>query len=188
MAYLIDRRIATGNKSAVNRAAIHPPLQGQIKRGRRRADQGARSPTGGFGEKVSSRRATSPSRCSATARAASRVGAPGQRPNTVRGDRIPRPQAARRQGGPASQRGRGRGRLRLHLSREEFLDFFFEDLALPNLVKTQLAIDPSSTRAVRAGYTHDGVPTNINVVRSLRGALARRIALRSPLRGAARHS
>jgi uncharacterized sporulation protein YeaH/YhbH (DUF444 family) len=35
-------------------------------------------------------------------------------------------------------------------------------------------------KTVRAGYTTTGVPTNINVVRSLKGALSRRIALRSP--------
>ena len=35
-------------------------------------------------------------------------------------------------------------------------------------------------KTVRAGYTTSGVPTNINVVRSLKGALSRRIALRSP--------
>src|SRR3569832_499745 len=32
----------------------------------------------------------------------------------------------------------------------------------------------------RAGYRTDGVPTNINVIRSLKGALSRRIALRAP--------
>jgi uncharacterized sporulation protein YeaH/YhbH (DUF444 family) len=35
-------------------------------------------------------------------------------------------------------------------------------------------------RTVRAGFAKDGVPANINIVRSLRGALARRIALRGP--------
>jgi uncharacterized sporulation protein YeaH/YhbH (DUF444 family) len=49
-------------------------------------------------------------------------------------------------------------------------------LELPNLVKTQLA-RTTEFKSVRAGYTSDGVPANINVVRSLRGALARRTAL-----------
>jgi uncharacterized sporulation protein YeaH/YhbH (DUF444 family) len=65
------------------------------------------------------------------------------------------------------------------LSREEFLEFFFEDLALPDLVKTQLATIPEH-KFVRAGYTTSGVPTNINVIRSMKGALARRVALRNP--------
>jgi uncharacterized sporulation protein YeaH/YhbH (DUF444 family) len=61
------------------------------------------------------------------------------------------------------------------------MDLFFEDLALPNLHKTrvQMLVEEES---VRAGHTHDGVPSNIDIVRSLTGALARRTALRGPLR------
>ena len=68
------------------------------------------------------------------------------------------------------------------LSREEFLDLFFEDLALPDLVKKRLATIPS-TRSVRAGYTQTGVPTNVNIIRSLKSAAARRRALQAPRRG-----
>ena len=32
----------------------------------------------------------------------------------------------------------------------------------------------------RAGFTSDGVPANINVIRSMRGALGRRLALGAP--------
>jgi uncharacterized sporulation protein YeaH/YhbH (DUF444 family) len=70
-----------------------------------------------------------------------------------------------------------------HLSREEFLNIFFEDLALPHLVKTQLARIEDFKR-VRAGYTTNGVPTNINIIRSMRGAAGRRIAVGSPWRKA----
>src|SRR5690606_1426417 len=66
------------------------------------------------------------------------------------------------------------------LSREEFLDIFFDDLELPNLVRTELA-RITDFRSRRAGFTTDGAPTNINVVRSLRGALGRRLAMGSPL-------
>ncbi len=48
-------------------------------------------------------------------------------------------------------------------------------------MKTELAKVPDF-KMVRAGYSQDGVPCNINVVRSLRGALARRIALGGPYR------
>ncbi|HAF55490.1 MAG TPA: hypothetical protein DCL01_09815, partial [Thauera sp.] len=65
------------------------------------------------------------------------------------------------------------------LSREEFLDLFFEDLELPRLIRTQLATI-TEFRTRRAGFSADGVPTNINVVRSLRSALGRRLALGSP--------
>ena len=38
------------------------------------------------------------------------------------------------------------------ISKEEFLDLFFEDLALPNLVKTQIQKTPTF-KMVRAGFT-----------------------------------
>ena len=50
---------------------------------------------------------------------------------------------------------------------------------MPNLVKTQLAT-LNETKKVRGGHTSAGIPTNINVIRSLRNALGRRIALRAP--------
>ena len=99
------------------------------------------------------------------------------------GDLINRPPAGgsgRGQGGKASNEGEGEDDFVFHLSREEFLDIFFDDLALPNLVRTQLA-RIADYKTQRAGFTADGSPANINVVRSMRGALGRRLALGSPL-------
>jgi uncharacterized sporulation protein YeaH/YhbH (DUF444 family) len=62
------------------------------------------------------------------------------------------------------------------LSREEFMNYFFEDLELPNMVKTQLT-KSTEFKNQRAGYNISGTPTNIHVLRSLRGALGRRIAV-----------
>jgi len=100
----------------------------------------------------------------------------------VAGDKVPRPPSGAGGGkgdGQASNSGEGEDEFVFQLSREEFLEFFFEDLELPDLVKTQLAKIPDY-KYVRAGYTTSGVPTNINVVRSMKGALARRVALRNP--------
>jgi uncharacterized sporulation protein YeaH/YhbH (DUF444 family) len=52
----------------------------------------------------------------------------------------------------------------------------FEDLELPNLIKRHLKGEDSFTR-VRAGFTADGNPSKLNVVRSLKVAKARRIGL-----------
>jgi hypothetical protein len=56
------------------------------------------------------------------------------------------------------------------------MQVFFEDLALPHLIRTQLAETPE-WKSHRAGYSSDGTPNNLHVVRSMRGALGRRIAL-----------
>lgn len=97
------------------------------------------------------------------------------------GDKIPRPEggAGQGDGSEASDSGEGDDDFIFELSREEFLQFFFEDLELPNLVKTNLSTI-TETKKVRAGHTSEGIPSNINVVRSLTGAMGRRIALRAP--------
>jgi uncharacterized protein len=61
------------------------------------------------------------------------------------------------------------------------MQVFFEDLALPNLIRTQLAETPE-WKSHRAGYTSDGTPSNLHVVRSMRGAIGRRIAIGSDSR------
>ena len=62
------------------------------------------------------------------------------------------------------------------ITQEEFLDFMFEDLELPNLVKRHLT-GTDTFKTVRAGIANEGNPSRINIVRTLRSAHARRIAL-----------
>jgi hypothetical protein len=81
--------------------------------------------------------------------------------------------------GKATSEGEVEDDFVFHLSREEFLDIFFDDLALPNLIRTQLA-RVTDYKTQRAGFTADGSPANINIIRSMRGALGRRLALGSP--------
>jgi uncharacterized protein len=96
----------------------------------------------------------------------------------VEGDILPRPN----QGGG---RGRGAGEgdsedaFRFVLSRDEFVDLFLDDLELPDLAKRKLA-EAESEGLQRAGYTTSGSPANISVSRTVRLALARRVALRRP--------
>src|SRR5690606_41231681 len=78
--------------------------------------------------------------------------------------------------GQASADGEGIDEFVFQISQDEFLDFMFEDLALPNLMQKQLK-DISKFKYVRSGYSTTGTPNKINVVRSLRGAYARRLAL-----------
>jgi uncharacterized sporulation protein YeaH/YhbH (DUF444 family) len=95
----------------------------------------------------------------------------------VRGDRIARPKGGGGgQGGQASDSGEGEDDFTFTLSKEEFMQIFFEDLALPHLLRTQIGDSPE-WKSHRAGYSHDGTPNNLHIVRSMRGALGRRIAL-----------
>lgn len=96
------------------------------------------------------------------------------------GDRIRRPQGGGEGDGSGDRGGEGDGEdgFTFTLSREEFMELFFDDLELPHLTRTQVG-DIVEFKMQRAGYTRQGSPTNLSIGRSLRNALARRIALSS---------
>ena len=101
---------------------------------------------------------------------------PGNR-EYVAGDTIPRPDGSGG-GGNGSQGGEGGSddEFVFSLSREEFMQIFFDDLELPNLARTEMG-HTERKKSVRAGFTKSGVPANLSVIRTLRQSLARRIAL-----------
>jgi len=98
----------------------------------------------------------------------------------IAGDQIARPQGggAGGAGGNASDQGDGLDEFVFQISQKEFLDFMFDDLELPNLVKKQL-VGTEVFKQKHAGVVSSGAPNQINIVRSLRAANARRIALGS---------
>ncbi len=96
----------------------------------------------------------------------------------VEGDRLPRSGESRQKGsGPGE--GDGEDAFRFVLSRDEFVDLFLDDLELPDLAKRKLA-QAESEGLRRAGYTTSGSPANLSVSRTVRLALARRVALKRP--------
>src|SRR6266704_4756437 len=100
----------------------------------------------------------------------------------VEGDILPR--SGEKSGGRPRDPGEGDGEdaFRFVLSREEFVDLFLDDLELPDLAKRKLA-EVESQGIRRAGYTTSGSPANISISRTVRRALARRVALRRPRPG-----
>jgi len=179
---IIDRRLNGKKKSIVNRQRFIRRFKSQIRKAAGEA-VGARSIT----DTTSGEKINIPARD--ISEPVFHHGAGGRRTRIytgnkefVTGDRVPRPAGGGGQGGggpEASDEAGGEDEFVFELSRDEFLECFFEDLELPDLIKTQIK-QVVEYRNVRAGYTRDGVPAKINIVRSLRGALARRIALRGP--------
>ena len=101
---------------------------------------------------------------------------PGNR-EFVPGDKIPRPESSGSGGGGSSGgEGGSDDDFVFSLSREEFMQIFFDDLELPNLARTEMG-HTQRKKSIRAGFTKSGVPANLSVIRTLRQSLARRIAL-----------
>jgi hypothetical protein len=101
----------------------------------------------------------------------------------VQGDTLPKPKSGEGQrGSEGSPDGEGEDDFRFTISAEEYLNVLFEELELPDLAKTKLK-DDATLRYHRAGHTSAGAPSNLNVVRTMRRSLARRICLGRPKSG-----
>ncbi len=178
MQQIIDRRLAGKNKSIGNRERFLRRHKEQIREAVKRAIDGRsiRDMERGEDIHIPKRDLGEPVFGHGTGGVRETVH-PGNK-DYLRGDRIERPKGG--QGGTgkgqASDSGEGEDDFTFALSKEEFMQVFFEDLALPHLVRTQLAEVPE-WKSQRAGFSSDGTPTNLHVVRSMRGALGRRIAL-----------
>ncbi len=182
MSQIIDRRVNGKNKSAVNRQKFIRRYKKHLKKAVEDAIAKRSIADMEHGESVNipSKDISEPTFGSGQGGVRDGV-YPGNKEFT-RGDSLPRPKEGAGKGGKqASDSGEGEDEFSFTLSREEFMDLFFEDLELPNMIKTQLAKE-MQFKKVRAGYTTSGSPSNINVIRSMKGSLARRIALSGPYR------
>ncbi|MCI4429823.1 MAG: DUF444 family protein, partial [Burkholderiales bacterium] len=135
MQQIIDRRLAGKNKSIGNRERFLRRHKDQIREAVKRAvdGRGIRDIAQGEDIHIPKRDISEPV-----------FGhGPGGRRDTVhpgnkdyvRGDRIERPKGGGGSGGggKASDSGEGDDDFVFHLSKEEFMQVFFDDLALPNL-------------------------------------------------------
>jgi len=176
---IIDRRLAGKNKSIGNRERFLRRYKTQVRDAVKRAidGRGIRDIERGEEIRIPKRDISEPvfGHGSGGVR---EVVHPGNK-DFIRGDRIERPKGGGGGGsgqGQASDSGEGEDDFVFALSKEEFMQVFFEDLALPHLIRTQLAEVPE-WKSQRAGFTSDGTPNNLHVVRSMRGAIGRRIAI-----------
>lgn len=183
MAQFIDRRPQSGKKNTVNRQRFIQRHKKQIKKAI--SEQiGKRSITdveSGESVSVPSRDLSEPTFHHTGGGKRERVH-PGNK-EFVTGDRLKRPLNGQGgSGSKASNKGEGQDDFAFNISKDEYLELLFDDLELPNLKKNQLR-KMVKYKTVRAGFTTDGVPSNINIVRSLKGAMARRMAMGGGLRG-----
>ncbi len=178
--HLIDRRVQGKNKSAPNRERFLRRYKGQIKEAVARAVKGRSITDMENGERISIPVKDVGEPSFGHARGGIWEGVHPGNEQYQKGDQIARPQ-----GGGGGGKGKGQGGnseeiseddFAFQLSREEFMNYFFEDLELPNMVKTQLT-STTDFKSQRAGYKTSGTASSLHVLRSLRGAMGRRIAV-----------
>lgn len=178
MSHVIDRRLNGKNKSTVNRQRFLRRYREHIKKAVGEA-VGRRSITDmEHGEQISIPGRDTDEPVLHHGRGGRQTSVhPGNREFTT-GEKIARPQGGGggQGAGKASNSGEGIDEFVFQITLEEFLDFMFEDLELPNLIKRHLT-GTDTFKSVRAGISNEGNPSRINIVRTLRSAHARRIAL-----------
>jgi len=179
MAHFIDRRLNGKNKSAVNRQRFIRRYKSQIKRAVNDAvnQRSIQDLENSESISIPHKDITEPF---------FHQGEGGHRQRTLpgndqfgTGDKIERPPQGEGSGssdGDASDQGEGTEDFQFNISKDEYLDILFDDLELPNLQETDVD-SIVEYKTARAGFTNDGVPANINVVRSLQNSLARRMAM-----------
>jgi uncharacterized sporulation protein YeaH/YhbH (DUF444 family) len=181
MANFIDRRLNAKGKSTVNRQRFIHRYKKQIKKAVSDAVTHRSVTDVDKGEKISipTRDISEPTFHQGHGGVRERVH-PGN-DKFSRGDQIERSPSGSGQGagqGEASDSGEGDDGFVFQISKDEYLELLFEDLELPNLQNNRLN-KLVEYQVYRAGFTNDGVPANINIVRSLRSSIARRMAMTS---------
>jgi len=176
---IIDRRLAGKNKSIGNRERFLHRHQAQVRDAVRRAvdGRGIRDMERGEDIHIPKRDISEPAFGHGSGGKREMVH-PGNQ-EYVAGDQIERPKGGGGKGsgkGEAGDSGEGEDDFVFHLTKEEFMQIFFDDLALPRMTQTQLAETPE-WKSHRAGFVSDGTPSNLSVVRSMRGAIGRRLAI-----------
>jgi uncharacterized protein len=178
--YIIDRRLNPGGKSLANRQRFLRRAKAQIQRAVRQTagDRDITDLERGGEVSIPADGVREPSfRRSGEGGVHDHI-LPGNK-RFVEGDAIDRPPGGGGGGAAGGDSGEGEDDFRFVLTRDEFLDLFLDDLELPDLAKRRVAtVETQGLR--RAGYTVTGSPVNLALLRSMRNALSRRIAMRRP--------
>lgn len=106
---------------------------------------------------------------------------PGNKDFNV-GDRIKKPKSGGGSGSGSGSGGSGKSEddFIFTITKDEYLDAVFEDLELPDMIKQseQAAV---IWHRIRSGFKTDGSPSQLDLVRSMRNSIGRRLALRKPI-------
>lgn len=96
-------------------------------------------------------------------------------------DWLERPSGGAGEGNNGKGAGKGEGEddFEFLVTQDEYLDAFFGDLELPDLVKTDLN-GAKEKQYKRAGFIVDGPQSRLNLIQTLKRSIGRRVALRNP--------
>ncbi|WP_221800842.1 YeaH/YhbH family protein [Oceanobacter mangrovi] len=178
MSYIIDRRLNGKNKSMVNRQRFLKRYRQHIKEAVSDAVNRRSITDMERGEQISipDRNIHEPMISHGQGGKQHRVFPGNKEFNT--GDQLEKPKGGGggSGSGKASNQGEGEDEFSFFITKDEFLNYLFDDLELPNMIKKTLS-QSKEFKTRRAGFVSEGTPNNLSVVKSLRNAHARRIGM-----------
>jgi uncharacterized sporulation protein YeaH/YhbH (DUF444 family) len=177
--HIVDRRLNPNSKSLENRQRFLRRAKQQLQDAVRQVSRGRgiREAVGGGEVSIPSDGVREPHFHAAPGKVRDFL-LPGNR-TFSEGDILPRPPGGADGGRGGAGEGDSEDDFRFVLTAEEFLNLFLDDLELPELAKRTLSDAPQDAPR-RAGYQRVGSPNSLSVSRTMRLALARRIALHRP--------
>ncbi|NOZ41741.1 MAG: YeaH/YhbH family protein [Alphaproteobacteria bacterium] len=182
MMHIIDRRLNPKGKSLSNRQRFLDRAKKQIKKAVDDAIKGRKITNSEGGEriKIPADGLHEPHFSGDMTKGNRNRVMPGNK-DFVPGDKIkrPPPQGAGQGGREGAEDGEGEDSFQFSLTRDEFLDIFFEDMALPDFIKKSIRQEVVHDYQ-RAGYNRQGSPSNLNLKLTMRNSLARRLCLHRP--------
>lgn len=179
MSNIIDRRLNPRDKTIKNRQKFIQRSRDQIKRAVKDFID-----TGNIGEiedgkvRVKTRGISEPTFTPNPKSGNRKYVLPGNK-EFVRGDTQDKQKEEDGSGGREGGLGRSEDDFEFELTQDEFADAIFDELELPDLIKKQLK-DVIKVKQKRAGYTNQGNPSQLDIIRSLKNSLGRRLGLGRP--------
>ena len=95
-----------------------------------------------------------------------------------KGDKVYRPPPSDEDGLEGSDTGEGLDEFTFTLTKEEFLDLYFSDMRLPDFIKESMK-GSVKWKQKRSGYSKEGIPPRLDLLKTLKQSMARRIATKS---------
>jgi uncharacterized protein len=100
------------------------------------------------------------------------------------GDRIKKPQGSGQGAGQGAGGGDsevGEDDFVVHISQEEFMEVFFDDLELPNMARKLLRPSTEEFKLTFAGQIKSGIPPRLNIIKSFKNSIGRRLGMKTSL-------
>jgi uncharacterized sporulation protein YeaH/YhbH (DUF444 family) len=179
MANIIDRRLNPKDKQIKNRQKFVQRSREQIKKAVKDSiDSGNIADIEDGKAKIKVKGVSEPTFSTNPKTGDKKYVMPGNK-EFVQGDKQDKPPDSEGGNGTDGGLGTSQDDFEFILNPEEYLNFIFEDLELPDLIKKQMK-DVTKVKPKRAGFTNAGNPSQLDVVRSLKNSMGRRIGLSRP--------